>query len=116
MSLQSLAAMAHELSRSHDIREVLETAAEDASAAMDAATVSIGSVDLGADVVRTIVNVGELGDDEVRWPDDEVYPIGGDDRLMSALHDLRSWTDDITDPDCAPRERARLDALARLRH
>ncbi|MET0931193.1 MAG: sensor domain-containing diguanylate cyclase [Aeromicrobium sp.] len=113
MSLQSLAAMANVLSRSHDVREVLETAAEDARAAMDAATVSIGQVDIGADVVRTIVNVGDLAPDEERWPENEVYPIAGDDRLMAAIHELTSWTDDITDPDCAPRERAMLEQLGK---
>jgi diguanylate cyclase (GGDEF)-like protein len=113
MTLRSLAALAHVLSRSHDVREVLETAAENARLAMDAATVSIGQVDIDADVVRTIVNVGDLAEDESRWPDDEVYPIGTDERLMSAIHELRSWTDDITDPDCAPRERELLEKLGK---
>lgn len=113
MSLQSLAAMANVLSRSHDVGEVLETAADYARSAMDAATVSIGRVDIGADVVRTMINVGDLADDEVRWPDDEVYPISGDERLMSAMNDLRSWTDSISDPDCAPRERALLEHLGK---
>ena len=113
MSLQSLAAMAHVLSRSHDIRDVIETAAMDARTALDAATVSIGQVDLGADVVRTIINVGDLAPTEVRWPDDEVYVISGDERLMSAMRDLRSWTDSIDDPDCAPRERANLQLLGK---
>lgn len=113
MSLQSLASMTHVLSRSHDVREVLETAAENARSAMAAATVSIGQVDLGVDVVRTIVNVGDLAESESRWPDDEVYPIGTNERLMSAIHELRSWTDDVTDPNCAPHEREQLEKLGK---
>jgi GGDEF domain-containing protein len=113
MSLQSLASMAHVLSRSHDVRDVIETAATDARAALGAATVSIGKVDLGADVVRTIINVGDLSPVEVRWPEDEVYVISSDERLMSAMHDLFSWVDSIDDPECSPRERMLLDQLGK---
>lgn len=113
MSLQSLASMAHVLSRSHDVRAVIETAAMDARTALGAATVSIGQVDFGADVVRTIINVGDLAPSEVRWPDDEVYVISGDERLMSAMRDLHSWTDSIDDPACAPRERVNLELLGK---
>jgi diguanylate cyclase (GGDEF)-like protein len=113
MSLQSLASMAHVLSRSHDVRDVIETAATDARAALGAATVSIGQVDLGADVVRTVINVGDLSPVEVRWPEDEVYVISSDERLMSAMHELRSWVDSIDDPACSPRERMLLDQLGK---
>jgi diguanylate cyclase (GGDEF)-like protein len=113
MSLQSLASMAHVLSRSHDFRAVIETAAMDARASLGAATVSIGQVDFGADVVRTIINVGDLAPSEVRWPDDEVYVISGDERLASAMRELHSWTDSIDDPECAPRERANLELLGK---
>ena len=113
MSLQGLAAMAHVLSRSHDFRAVIETAAMDARTSLGAATVSIGQVDFGADVVRTIINDGDLAPSEVRWPDDEVYVISGDERLSSAMRDLHSWTDSIDDPACAPRERENLELLGK---
>lgn len=113
LSMRGLAAMAQLLSRTRDSREVLEVAAETARAAMGAASVSIGTLDVESDAVRTIVNVGELGPDEVRWPDDEVYPVAGDARLTSTLRDLHSWTDHIDDPDCDPSARTALQRLGK---
>ena len=38
------------------------------------------------DAVRTLINVGALGPDEERWPDNEVYSASGDQPVSRLLH------------------------------
>ncbi len=111
--LQELAAMAHMLTQPHSLEDVLEAAAEHACESLHAATVSISRIDVPNDLVRTIINVGDLSDDEERWPVDEVYSITGDERLTSAMHELGSWVDVVDSPDCAPYERELLQRLGK---
>lgn len=113
LGLRSLADVVHILMRAHRLNELLELAGEHACLALGAATVSISVVDESRDLVRTVINVGELGPDEVRWPDDETYSISGDQRLTSALRDRRGVVDSISDPNCTPSERALLERLGK---
>ena len=53
-------------------------------------------------VVRTIVNVGELGPNEVRWPEDETYTMDEFVNLELVVDDLQVWSADVDDPDCDP--------------
>lgn len=99
--------------RAHRLNELLELAGEHACLALGAATVSISVVDESHDVVRTVINVGELGPDEVRWPDDETYPITGDRRLTATLRDRRGAVDSLSDPNCSPIERELLERLGK---
>lgn len=105
--------MAHLLMRPHDLDDLLAVAAEHACEALGAATVSISRIDAPADVVRTMINVGDLGPDEERWPAAESYPIASDERLRSAMHELRTWVDSVDYADCAPHERELLDRLGK---
>lgn len=113
LGLQSLADMAHVLTRAHELNDLLETAAEQACAALGAASVSISRIVPEDDVVKTIINVGDLAPHEQRWPDDESYPIAGDMRLMAAIQEQKSCVDSLDDPACADRERALLNALGK---
>lgn len=105
--------MAKALSRHHSVNDVLETAAENACAALLAATVSISRVYAESELVRTIINVGDLGPDEERWPENEIFQMAGDQRLTSAVRDWRSWSSSLLDPDCDPRERESLVRLGK---
>lgn len=109
--LQALAGMAKALTRHRALNDVLETAAENACTALFAATVSISRVYADSELVRTIINVGDLGPDEERWPQTEIFPMVGPERFTSAMLDWRSWTSSLTDLDCDPQERV---ALVRL--
>lgn len=111
--LQSLAAMVHLLARRHELNDLLETAAEQACAAMGAATVSISAIVPDGHSIRTIINVGDLSDGEERWPDDEVYAIAGDARLTSTMLDRKSSVDSIDDPECPDDERQHLARLGK---
>lgn len=113
LRLQSLASMAQSLMRSLPLRPLLEMAAEEALSILRAASVSISEVHLDRGIVQTIVNVGDLGPDEVRWPDDEVYVIDEFSRLGQAIHELKTWTESLDDPDCEPHERELLLALGK---
>ncbi|MFI5429481.1 GAF domain-containing protein [Aeromicrobium sp. UC242_57] len=101
------------LVREHRITDLLELAAEHARRALGAASVSISRIDEEHDLVRTAINVGDLGSGEVRWPKDEVYPIEGDARLMGTMRQQRSLVDSINDPDCIPGERELLNRLGK---
>lgn len=113
LGLRSLADMVHLSMRAHRVDELIEFAAEHACIALGAATISISLIDEDNDVIRTLVNVGDLGPDEVRWPENEVYPISGDQRLMASLRERRSGVDSVTDPDCEPGERELLTRLGK---
>ena len=73
--LRGLAAVARSLGRSAELSAMVELAAEGAAAALRAASVSISRLEPGAGTVRTLINVGRLGPNEVRWPEDEVYRV-----------------------------------------
>jgi diguanylate cyclase (GGDEF)-like protein len=70
----------------HDLDQVLEVAAEEARAAIDAASLSVSRWERDEDVLRTIINVGDLGPDEERYPTAEVHPLALDsvaERLLT---------------------------------
>lgn len=108
LSLRSLADMSRVLVLADSLDDVLESAAEHACVALGAATVSISRIDDSRDVIRTLINVGDLGPCEIRWPDNEVYPIAGDRRLTLSVREQRSQVDSLLDPDCEPTERELL--------
>jgi diguanylate cyclase (GGDEF)-like protein len=113
MRIRSLAAMARALGRSQELRPLLEAAAEKACGALQASSVSVSRLEHGTLVVRTIVNVGDLGPHEVRWPEDETYAVGDFANLVLLADDLRTWTASVDDPDGDGSERALLVALGK---
>src|SRR5689334_5427607 len=111
--IRSLADMARALGRSEALFRLLEIAAEEARAAMDAASVSVSRLEHGTMTVRTIVNVGALGPTEERWPDDEVYAMEEFTNLADLATELRAWRASLDDPDSDPTERALLVELGK---
>lgn len=107
LALTSLAAMANALGRSDTLSRSLEIAAEEARHVLHAASVSVSRLDPGTVTVRTIINVGDLGAGESRWPTDEVYTIREAENLGRVVEDLVTWTANLGDTDCDPFE-ARL--------
>lgn len=105
--------MAKALTRHQPLNDVLETAAENACAALFAATVSISRVYPESEVVRTVINVGDLGPDEERWPDNEICPISADGRFSPAVRDWESWTSSPQDGQHDPQERETLRRLGK---
>ncbi len=86
----------------HELDEVLEVAAEEARAAVNAASLSVSRWEHERGLLRTIINVGDLGPGEERYPADEVYPLGDDPVTERLLRDGVSYFNAIDDPDVHP--------------
>jgi diguanylate cyclase (GGDEF)-like protein len=111
--IHSLGAMARALGRGEALHRLLEIAADEAREAIQAATVSVSRLEPGTGVLRTLLNVGDLGPHEVRWPEDEVYTLRPDSNLGLVIDELRTWTATVDDPTSAPFERELLTALGK---
>ena len=109
--LRSLADMARALGRSEALFRLLEIAAEEALVALEASSVSVSRLETGTSTVRTIVNVGELGPTELRWPQNEVYDMGDFTNLAVLAQDWIPWRPAVDDPDTDRRERLLLQEL-----
>lgn len=109
--IRSLAEMARALGRSEALDNLLEIASEEARRALLASTVSVSRLEQGCMTVRTLINVGELGPSEVRWPQDETYELSAFPNLGLVLENLHTWTANLGDPSAAQPE---LDLLAQL--
>ncbi len=102
--IRSLAAMARALSRPDPLLRLLEVAAQEACTALGASTVSISRLEPGGATVRTIINVGELGPTEERWPEDETYPLADFGNLGQVIEDRTTWVASLDDPTSDPTE------------
>jgi diguanylate cyclase (GGDEF)-like protein len=108
--IRSLAAMARALGRSEALFRLLEIAAEEIRRTIDAASVSISRVEADTRRVRTLVNVGDLGPGEERWPLEESYDLA-EYVGMDVVRGLTNWRGDVEDPDCHPAELRLLRAM-----
>ena len=113
MRIHSLGAMARALSQGDRLHRLLEIAAGEACDAIQAATVSVSRLEPGTGSLRTLLNVGDLGPHEERWPEDEVYTLRPDSNLGLVLGELRTWTATVDDPTSAPFERELLTDLGK---
>jgi diguanylate cyclase (GGDEF)-like protein len=111
--IRSLAAMARAVGHSSTLERMLEISAEQAREALRAASVSVSRLEPGGLTVRTIVNVGDLGPREVRWPEDETYEMAEFVGLDVRVQDLVTWTWDVDDPETPVTERDLLRDLGK---
>jgi diguanylate cyclase (GGDEF)-like protein len=94
------------------LEEVLELAAERALEALGGSSLAISRWEQDAGVVRTLVNVGELGPGEERFPKDETYSVE-DYPSMGFLREGGSSLAAIDDPDSDPAQRELLKRLGK---
>ena len=113
LRIRSLAAMARSLGRSEPQLTHLEMAAEESRVAMHAASVSLSRLVPGSLVVQTLVNVGDLGPVEERWPEDETYAIDEFASLALVTEGLQTWTYHRADPAIPESEAVLLDQLGK---
>jgi diguanylate cyclase (GGDEF)-like protein len=97
----------------HDLEEVLEVAAEQARAATDAASLSVSRWEREHGALRTIVNVGDLGPGEERYPAGEIYPLGEDLGATRLLNEGVAYFNAVDDRDVDPLCAARLRRLGK---
>jgi diguanylate cyclase (GGDEF)-like protein len=111
--IRSLAAVARALGLSVQLNAMIEIAAEEALKALPAASLSISRLEQGTGAIRTLINVGKLGPDERRWPDNEVYRLEDFLLLQGVVGELRFWTMSLDDPEPEPGEAALLRSLGK---
>ncbi|HYI36135.1 MAG TPA: diguanylate cyclase [Thermoleophilaceae bacterium] len=91
--------------------ELLEKTSEAACEAMGAASLSISRWERERAVMRTLINVGELGPDEQRWPEDEIYEQDTHPSVDRLLRTAQPYFNAIDDPEADPRAVALLRSL-----
>ena len=83
----------------HRLDEALEVIAAESLAALDAASFSISRWERERGVLRTLINVGELGPGEERWPHDEHYPLAEYGGVAELLRQGQVYVNAIDAPD-----------------
>lgn len=74
-----------------DLDELLEIAGEHVRDGLRCASVSLSRLEPGTTTLRTLINVGELGPREQRWPQDESYSLLNFRRLQEIMSDQQTW-------------------------
>jgi diguanylate cyclase (GGDEF)-like protein len=111
--LRALIDVAAVAAGAHRLEDVLELAAERALAALGGSSLAISRWDIEADEVRTLVNVGELGPGEERFPKDETYPAHDYPSVVTVMHEGSSSLAAVDDPDTDAAQRELLTRLGK---
>lgn len=84
------------------LEDVLELAAEEALRAIDAASLSVSRWEKESGAIRTLINVGDLGPGEQRFPTDETYAAAEYPFIAEMIHGLRPYFNSLDDENCEP--------------
>src|SRR5215216_1144860 len=95
------------------LEEVLELSAERALEALGASSLAISRWEKDEGIVRTLVNVGELGPGEERFPRDETYSVDDYPSMGLAMREGKSSLAAVDDPNCDPAQRELLKRLGK---
>jgi GAF domain-containing protein len=93
------------------LEEVLELAAERALEAVGGSSLAISRWDMESGVVRTLINVGELGPGEERFPENEIYSVDDYPSVATVIREGGSSLAMVDDPETDDAQR---ELLARL--
>jgi diguanylate cyclase (GGDEF)-like protein len=111
LELRALLGLAAAVSAVHGLDDVIETAAEEARAALGAGSLSIGRLELESQALRVLINVGDLAPGEERRPSDEIYAVADYPRLLQMVEQMEPHTTSIDDLEA---DAAELDLLRSL--
>src|SRR5829696_6223517 len=111
--LRALIDVAAVAAGAYRLEELLELAAERALEALGGSSLAISRWDMEAGVVRTLVNVGELGPDEERFPKDETYSADDYPSMGRAMREGKSSLAAVDDPNSDPAHRKLLKRLGK---
>jgi diguanylate cyclase (GGDEF)-like protein len=114
LELRALITVAAAVAAAHGIEDVIETAAEEARRALDAASLSISRFEDDAQQLRALINVGELGVDEERFPTDEVYSLDDYPRALQMMSRGEPHLTAVDDPGTDRAERELLRSLGKV--
>jgi diguanylate cyclase (GGDEF)-like protein len=111
--LRALIDVAAAAAGAHRLQDVLELAAERALVALDAASLSISRWDMDAGLVRTLVNVGDLGPGEERFPENETYSVEDYPTVIEVVSEGNPSFASVDDPAADPAMRELLRRLGK---
>jgi len=111
--LRALMAVATAVTAAHRLEDVVETAADAALEALGVSSLSISRWERDHGELRTLINVGDLGEGEERHPADEVYRTAGFPDLDELVHRRRPHRASVADPEADPDEVALLRSLGK---
>jgi len=109
--LRALIAVASAVSAAHRLEDVLEVVAEQTRLVVGASSVSISRWEREHERVRTLINVGELGPGEERFPTDETYALVDYPLAARLLREGESYVISGGDEGLGAHDRQLLDAL-----
>jgi diguanylate cyclase (GGDEF)-like protein len=108
---QALLRVAAAASGASGLDDVLELAAEQARTAIGAASLSVSRWERADQALRTLINIGDLGPGEDRFPRDETYSIGDYPQVGEMVRSGKPYFNAIDDDGCHP---AAHEVLTRL--
>lgn len=110
---EALTRVAAAAAGAHRLDDVLELVAEEALRATGAASLSVSRWDRERQALRTLINVGALGPGEVRYPDEEWYPLSEHPLAKRMLNQGQPYFNAVDDPAAHPAEVALLRSLGK---
>jgi diguanylate cyclase (GGDEF)-like protein len=111
--LRALIDVAAVAAGAHRLEDVLELAAERSLEALGGASLAISRWDTEAGIVRTLVNVGQLGPGEERFPKNETYSVADYPSMEKVMREGGSSLAAIDDPNTDPSQRELLMRLGK---
>jgi diguanylate cyclase (GGDEF)-like protein len=111
--LRALIDVAAAAAGAHRLEEVLELAAERSLEALGGSSLAISRWEKETGLVRTLVNVGELGPGEERFPEDETYSVHDYPSMGLAMSEGKSSLAAVDDPASDPLQRELLKRLGK---
>jgi diguanylate cyclase (GGDEF)-like protein len=109
--LRALIAVAGAVAAAHRLEDVLEVVGEETCRVVGASSVSISRWEREHDRVRTLINVGELGPGEERFPTGEIYALADYPLAARLLREGESYVISRGDRTLGDHDRQLLDAL-----
>jgi diguanylate cyclase (GGDEF)-like protein len=96
-TLRMLLRMSRAIMGARRLEAALEAIAEESLVALGAASFSISRWERDSGLLRTLINVGDLGPGEQRWPKDESYPLAEYRLITDLLRHGRPYVSSIDD-------------------
>jgi diguanylate cyclase (GGDEF)-like protein len=116
VTLRALVRLAALVTASTGARELIEAVAETARDLVEADSLSISRLEAAGEVLRTVINVGEVGVGEQRWPTNETYQVADFPDTLGFLvgRPVRHLATHIEDPTAEAAEVALLRSLGKV--
>ena len=109
----ALITVATAVASASSVDEILEIAANQARVAIGATSLSVDRWIRDANILRTVINTGDLGPGEERYPSNEIYALADDACARAVLFDHHPYSSSLDDPDLDPIEREILQGFGK---